>query len=223
MDSIATIARLPKDPLRRSNGMWAGRALAGALLAAAPLMGVAQSATEASARAETPSTLDAALGDAAVLLPKEMFLQAGSAAHVRTVSLGAIWPLPWQRDFALGRLTASIEAGFGEWKTHGQRHHTRPFTQIGLTPSLRLYPEAWHGAWFVEAGIGANVVTPAYHTDGKRFSTAFNFGDHIAIGLEFGAARQHEVSLRIEHFSNAGIDHPNPGENFVQLRWVVRL
>jgi hypothetical protein len=22
--------------------------------------------------------------------------------------------------------------------------------------------------------------------------------------------------------SNAGIDHPNPGENFVQLRWVVR-
>ena len=25
-----------------------------------------------------------------------------------------------------------------------------------------------------------------------------------------------------EHFSNAGVDHPNPGENFMQLRWVVR-
>jgi len=78
------------------------------------------------------------------------------------------------------------------------------------------------GHWFGEAGIGASVIAPAYHTDSKRFSTAFNFGDHLAIGREFGANHRQEIALRIEHFSNAGIDHPKPGENFVQVRWVVR-
>ena len=28
----------------------------------------------------------------------------------------------------------------------------------------------------------------------------------------------HELALRVQHYSNAGIRHPNPGENFVQLR-----
>jgi hypothetical protein len=67
------------------------------------------------------------------------------------------------------------------------------------------------------------VIAPAYHTDGKRFSTAFNFGDHVGIGREFGSEHRQELALRVEHFSNAGIDHPNPGENFVQVRWVVRF
>jgi hypothetical protein len=45
----------------------------------------------------------------------------------------------------------------------------------------------------------------------------------MAVGRMFGAERQHELVLRLEHFSNAGIDHPNPGENFVQLRYAHRL
>jgi hypothetical protein len=35
--------------------------------------------------------------------------------------------------------------------------------------------------------------------------------------------RQRELVLRVEHFSNAGIKHPNPGENYVQLRYTHRL
>ena len=31
---------------------------------------------------------------------------------------------------------------------------------------------------------------------------------------------RHELALRLQHFSNAGIKHPNPGENFVQLRYA---
>jgi hypothetical protein len=54
----------------------------------------------------------------------------------------------------------------------------------------------------------------------KRFSTAFNFGDHIGIGYRTGRG---EWSLRLQHFSNAGIDTPNPGEDFVQLRWSMPL
>lgn len=47
-------------------------------------------------------------------------------------------------------------------------------------------------------------------------------GDPFGIGCEFGAARRQEAALRIEHCSNAGVDHPDPGENFVQPRRVVR-
>ena len=184
-------------------------------------MAAAQPAGEPSAIAPTApaSEVADALG---ALVPASIFVQAGAADHVDTVSLGAIWPLPWQRDVSFERLATSIEASLGQWQTHGQRHDTRPFAQFGFTPSLRFYPDALGGNWFGEAGIGANVIAPAYHTDGKRFSTAFNFGDHVAIGREFGTGHRQEIALRVEHFSNAGIDQPNPGENFVQLRWVVR-
>ncbi len=48
-------------------------------------------------------------------------------------------------------------------------------------------------------------------------------GDHLAAGWQFGPRRDHELTLRIQHFSNAGIRHPNPGENFVQLRYARRF
>jgi len=197
------------------------RALCAALVAGAPWMAAAQRIDEPSPGAVTASASEAADGLGA-LVPASVFLQAAAAAHVDAYSLGAIWPLPWQREASFGRLATSIEASLGQWQTHGQRHHTRPFAQFGFTPSLRFYPDALGGHWFGEAGIGANVIAPAYHTDGKRFSTAFNFGDHLAIGRELGADHRQELELRVEHFSNAGIDHPNPGENFVQVRWVVR-
>jgi lipid A 3-O-deacylase len=42
----------------------------------------------------------------------------------------------------------------------------------------------------------------------------------VAIGRRFGASKEHEVMLRLQHFSNAGIKHPNPGEDFLQLRYA---
>jgi hypothetical protein len=215
-------ARADALPVRQRRRLAFGRAFAAALIAGAPLVAAAQDDASEPTTATATAELRSDPSGLAAMLPSSVFVQAGSAEHVDTVSVGAIWALPWQRDTSFGRLATSIEAGVGEWQTHGQRHRSHPFTQIGFTPSLRVYPDAWHGRWFAEAGIGVNVIAPAYHTDGKRFSTQFNFGDHIGIGREFGAGHQHEIALRIEHFSNAGVDHPNPGENFVQLRWVVR-
>jgi len=50
-----------------------------------------------------------------------------------------------------------------------------------------------------------------------------NFGDHIALGLRLGDRQEHELQLRVEHFSNAGLRKPNPGENFGQVRYVWRF
>jgi lipid A 3-O-deacylase len=60
-------------------------------------------------------------------------------------------------------------------------------------------------------------------TRGKRFSTVFQFGDLVGMGRRFGPAMEHEVVLGVTHHSNAGVRHPNPGENFVQLQYLHRF
>ena len=88
---------------------------------------------------------------------------------------------------------------------------------------LRWRPNERNGGWFIEGGIGLNIISPKYNTRTKEFSTTFNFGDHLALGKRFGHQGQHELSLRIQHFSNARIERPNPGENFLLFRYTHRL
>ena len=64
-------------------------------------------------------------------------------------------------------------------------------------------------------------MTPIYRTSDKRFGTVFNFGNHIGVGYRLQGSTSPEWSLRLQHFSNAGIRNPNPGENFLQVRWTA--
>lgn len=159
------------------------------------------------------------------LRPSTLFIQAGFAEdNTNSYVAGATWDWPWRRHTAIGTLSGFFEASAGRWSTDTAVPRDPNWaTQVGITPVLRLQPEAWGGNWFAEAGIGANVILPIFRSSRKRFSTEFNFGDHVALGRMFGAERQHELVLRLQHFSNAGIDHPNPGENFIQLRYAYRL
>jgi lipid A 3-O-deacylase len=50
-----------------------------------------------------------------------------------------------------------------------------------------------------------------------------HFADHLAVGRRFGEGLQPEVALRVQHFSSGGIHRPNPGEDFLQLRYWRRL
>jgi hypothetical protein len=87
---------------------------------------------------------------------------------------------------------------------------------------LRLQPASW-GDWFWEGGVGVDLLAPIYRTRDKRFSTVLNFGSHLAVGRRFGASAEQELTLRIQHFSNGGIRRPNPGEEFLQLRYSHRF
>ena len=184
----------------------------GCELMATLIIGAATSSIPArSAAAERSSTLT----------PASAFVQAGYGdQHTDAYDVGFTWYLPWQLDFSMGTVAAYLEASVGRWHTEGLRGGTTAWpTQVGLTPVLRLYASGAPN-WFGEAGVGANYIVPLFHSGEKRFSTEFNFGDHVAIGRRVGAS---EVSARIEHFSNAGIEHPNPGENFFQVRYAHRL
>jgi lipid A 3-O-deacylase len=162
--------------------------------------------------------------DKAVDAAGHFFVQAGAAEDAQTLVVGATRPWRWHRAFAAGRASGHWEASFGGWSSElgGGERSNAWVTQLGLTPVLRWHPRAWGERGFIEAGIGANLLLPIYRSRDKRFSTAFNFGDHLAVGWHVGDRRQHELSLRLQHFSNAGIRRPNPGEDFVQLRWAWR-
>ena len=72
-------------------------------------------------------------------------------------------------------------------------------------------------------GIGATVASHRYRVQDHEFSTRFNFASHLGLGRNFGAQRQHELMLSVQHVSNAGIKSPNPGENFLQLRYALHF
>ena len=95
-------------------------------------------------------------------------------------------------------------------------------TQFGAAPILRWYP--WRGRpWLIEGGIGLNTISPAYRNGRKRFGSEFNFGDHFGVGARFDRRGTREMALRVEHYSSGGIEEPNPGEEFLQLRFVRRF
>ena len=161
---------------------------------------------------------------AQTLTPSGAFFQVGTTGHTHDETLGVTWD--WSREWPAGpgRLTGFWEASVSRWSYRAiDGRHAASLGEFGLTPVFRYRPESGASAWFMEAGVGATLSTRIYETDRKRFSTSFNFGSHIGLGFDFGPGHQHEVMLRVEHFSNAGIKHPNPGENFVQLRYAYHF
>jgi hypothetical protein len=165
----------------------------------------------------------AGAGPVVSAVPASIFLQVGMGDQSTRAYLGGLtWDWNWQQHYGVGTFSGYFEAAFGRWTTHNDPVNSYAWmTQLGVTPVLRLRPSGLTH-WFAEIGVGANYILPLYRSGYKRFSTEFNFGDHFAIGREFGARSQFAAALRVEHFSNAGIDHPNPGENFVQLRLSYR-
>jgi hypothetical protein len=160
--------------------------------------------------------------DGSAWRPDGVFVQGGAWSHVVSGTVGLTWDWRWQHEYTLGTLTGYTEVDLGRWQTRG-RPDNRGFTQVGITPVFRLYPHGIAAGWFAEIAVGANVITPRYHNDTRVFGSNFNFGDHVGVGRRFGAQQENEVALRFEHFSNGGYKHPNPGENFVQARYLHRF
>jgi hypothetical protein len=160
----------------------------------------------------------------ALPLPTHGFVQFGRARETSAVSLGVLWDASLHRFLSdSAALSSRFEVAIGRWRADGRVGGGHALvTQVGLTPVLR-YAFGTDAKWFVEAGIGVNVITPVYRTGSKQFSTAFNFGDHIGFGWRPARDAPWDIALRIQHFSNAGIDRPNPGEDFVQLRLTAAL
>lgn len=154
------------------------------------------------------------------LRPTGAFVEAGVAKHsAYSVTAGVLWPWSWRRDFGHTELSGVTEAYVSQWSARGasERHG---FTQLGLLPVVRMRLDGGSSPWFLEGGIGVSYMDNLYRSTNKEFSTRFNFMDVVGVGRSLGPDRRREVSLRFSHISNGGIKEPNPGENFLQLRYA---
>lgn len=164
-------------------------------------------------------------GAASPWVPQGGFVQFGHSQNVEALTAGLLWP--WRRDWALlgGRLGGYWEVSLSRWRVDEPwPQQSRWLNQLAVTPVFRWRPQRGESPWFVEAGVGLTYLDETYlENDGQRFSTRWNFGDHLALGRSFGPGAAHELALRVQHFSNGGVRHPNPGEDFVQLRYAWRF
>lgn len=155
--------------------------------------------------------------------PDGTFVTAGVAPH-QTVSLGTglVWDWDWkaQRQATLTAHTELIVAG---WRADAVGGGSQTLGQLVLLPVLHMQLDRGRSPWFLEFGIGASFTNKIYRTPNKVTSTRWNFYDMLGAGYSFGAGRKQEIGLRYVHLSNLGAKKPNPGEDFLQLRYGMRF
>ena len=113
--------------------------------------------------------------------------------------LGRKWQLTGYWDFSAALWDNAVEST----------------ADLGITPVFRFE----RGPLYLEAAIGLHLVQTRISAS-RVFSTAVQFGDHVGIGWH---SRRWDFAARVQHLSNAGIDHPNPGINFVLVRAQYEL
>jgi len=146
-------------------------------------------------------------------------LEFGTGNKTQLARIGVQWQ--WNKHWFESNgthLGGYWDLTLGEW--HGTRYQNmenrnQNITSIGITPVFRFERDSGTGL-YGELGIGAHLLSQLYDNNGRRLSTAFEFGDHLGVGYVF--QNKLDVGLKLQHFSNGGIKHPNSGVNFAVLR-----
>lgn len=147
----------------------------------------------------------------------------GTGNHVTTVGVeaqvpsglkGALtdnwsWSLQWAGDVSY-------------WWSRNHSASTSSLWETGVTPVVRLRRagDSLYSS-YLEAGVGIHLLS---HTsiDERVLSTAFQFGEFVGVGADFGSREQYSIGLRLQHISNGGIKEPNDGVTFGELRFAYR-
>jgi len=163
--------------------------------------------------------------DPATLQTPSVYAQYGLIDR-GTYELTAGFTLPWKPFPTLifpRQLSLYWDLGVSRWSAsiRGYRKGTQV---LNFKPTARWRGSEGRSRWFVEAGVGMSyALHKRYATEDRAFSTRFNFASHAGAGYLFGGQYDHEVLLRVEHHSNASIKEPNPGENFLQVRYALHF
>jgi lipid A 3-O-deacylase len=107
-------------------------------------------------------------------------------------------------------LGAYWDLQYGQWNNGHDLH------DISLTPTFRYQRSSGAVIPYVEGAIGFHMLSDLRISSRRLFSTHFQFGDHLGAGLMLG---KHDLGVRLQHVSNGRLARPNPGINFLQLRY----
>lgn len=128
------------------------------------------------------------------------------------------WGVNWLNSDSLS-LGGYWDLQAGYWNSD-----TSNIGDFSITPVFRFqYNKLSYFFPYIELAVGAHILTEKSITQGRTFSTNFQFGDHFGTGIRFGNKRQYDLSYRLQHLSNASIKSPNPGINFHQLRFAYQF
>lgn len=141
---------------------------------------------------------------------------------VHMAGVGVIWDWDWER-LRRAEVTAHTELLLNGWRAPAMGGGHQTIWQVALVPTLRMQLARGRSPWFLEVGVGPSYMNKLLNTPDRQFSTRWNFYDLLGGGYQFGEHREHELGLRWVHVSNAGIKKPNPGEDFLQLRYVAHF
>jgi lipid A 3-O-deacylase len=137
----------------------------------------------------------------------------GNKSKIARVGVQWDWANQWfsSNDTQLGGYWDLTGAQIRQNRYQDIPGNEKDIYDLGITPVFRFQGTDKLG-FYAEAGIGAHVFSSLYDNNHRRFSTAFEFGDHIGVGYVF--SNKLELGLKVQHFSNGGIKHPNSGANF---------
>jgi hypothetical protein len=142
----------------------------------------------------------------------------GHASVANAARIGVEWN--WNKHWFEGRnwhLGGYWELSAGYWQGRGADTNY-DISDVGFTPVFRIERNSGRGV-YLEAGVGAHLLSRTRINSERAFSTAFQFGDHIGVGYRFGPHGRYDIGYRFQHLSNADIKKPNPGINFQEIRF----
>jgi len=150
-------------------------------------------------------------------------VEGGTGNSSQIARLAAQWDwnqawLPWASRHVNGYWDVSV-AQF-RMNRYKNTNEEKNLYDIGLTPVFRWEADNKRGL-YLEGGVGVHLMSHLYDNAGRRFSTAFEFGDHLGAGYVFNNGL--DLGVRLQHFSNGGIKSPNSGANFAVARVAYRF
>lgn len=218
--TMAQVGTRRVAPGRRTGRPWLRdlHLAAAAATAVAGLAAPAHADDSAAGTAQTPWEARRFLGIDGMAL--EFGDSDSSAADVKLARVSVQWN--WGRPLlqALGwNLGGHWDLGVAYWDNDSRRKTHSGLWDLGFTPVFRIQQDVPGSiAPYLEAGVGAHLLSNTSVSEQRSFSTAFQFGSHAGVGLRFGPGHRYEFGYRFQHLSNADIKEPNDGINFHQLR-----
>jgi lipid A 3-O-deacylase len=174
-------------------------------LSAAAIVAIALAAGSVGANAEDGRT------------PVWLTATYGNGDRVDIYGVGVMWAPSWgSQRFTQRGFEWRFAADVNYWIGPSNAASDRTLWDVGFTPFLRWNPgDETFSRMFVEAGIGPHLLSQTRIGVGPErsrvFSTAFQFGSRLAVGVKLGDKQQYELAAYVQHDSNASIKTPNSG------------
>jgi lipid A 3-O-deacylase len=126
-------------------------------------------------------------------------------------------------DFPLvGDLNLYLELSANKWR-YGDPAEYDDNLAIAFSPVLtRQFTTVYGKALFWELGVGVSFLDKKRFA-GKDLGSYYQFEDRLGLTLALDPAKKRSISLRYFHYSNGGLEKPNPGMDFINLSYAWRF